>query len=170
DIKRRFKTVVDLGGGCGHIVKFLDQEICEEVIQTDVSERMLNRDSDKTYEVAVHRRVADEENLDFEPESLDVILSSLSLHWINDLPGALIQIARALKPDGVLLGALFGGDTLYELRKICLVDVSDVASLLSRAGLTLTTVDSEDIRVKYPSMFELMDDLSAMGENNAVLA
>ncbi|KXS10570.1 S-adenosyl-L-methionine-dependent methyltransferase [Gonapodya prolifera JEL478] len=187
DIKRRFKTVVDLGAGCGHVVKFLDKEICEEVIQTDISQQMLDRDKDKEYEVTIQRQVVDEENLSFEPDSLDVVLSSLSLHWVNDLPGALIQVNRALKPDGVLLGAMFGGDTLFELRTSLqlaeleregglsphvspMINVSDIAQLLSRAGFTLTTVDSEEIVVRYPSIFELMEDLGAMGESNAVIS
>lgn len=64
----------------------------------------------------VERRVVDEENLPFKENSLDAVISSLSMHWINDLPGAMIQIQRSLKPDGVFIAGLFGGDTLYELR------------------------------------------------------
>lgn len=68
------------------------------------------------YLVEVERRVVDEENLPFEENSLDAVVSSLSLNWVNDLPGALIQIKNSLKPDGVFIGAMFGGDTLFELR------------------------------------------------------
>ena len=62
------------------------------------------------------RMVVDEEALPFEPNSIDAVLTSLSLHWVNDLPGTLIQIQRSLKPDGAFIGAMFGGDTLFELR------------------------------------------------------
>jgi NADH dehydrogenase [ubiquinone] 1 alpha subcomplex assembly factor 5 len=66
--------------------------------------------------VPVERRVVDEENLPFPENSLECVVSSLSMHWINDLPGAMIQIQRSLKPDGVFIAGLFGGDTLFELR------------------------------------------------------
>jgi NADH dehydrogenase [ubiquinone] 1 alpha subcomplex assembly factor 5 len=66
--------------------------------------------------VPVERRVVDEEHLPFEENSLECVVSSLSMHWINDLPGAMIQIQRSLKPDGVFIAGLFGGDTLFELR------------------------------------------------------
>lgn len=79
-------------------------------------ENALNRDKDIPYEVEVERRVVDEENLPFAENSLDAVVSSLSLNWVNDLPGALIQIKNSLKPDGVFIGAMFGGDTLFELR------------------------------------------------------
>ncbi|SAL98377.1 hypothetical protein [Absidia glauca] len=166
DIKREFGTVVDLGAGC---------------------EQALNRDADQTYEVDVERRQVDEEYLPFEENSLEAVVSSLSLNWVNDLPGALIQIRQSLKPDGVFIGAMFGGDTLFELRTSIqlaeveresgisprvspMTDSSDISRLLSRAGFTLTTVDVDEIQVNYPSAFELMDDLKAMGESNAVLS
>lgn len=79
-------------------------------------EKALNRDKDVKYEVEVERRVVDEELLPFEENSLEAVVSSLSLNWVNDLPGALIQIKNSLKPDGVFIGAMFGGDTLFELR------------------------------------------------------
>lgn len=171
------------------------------------TEALLNRDKGRQYEVPVTRKVVDEEALPFEENSLDAVMSSLSLHWVNDLPGALIQIQRALKPDGVFIGAMLGGDTLYELRLVVrsfglasplkfkivpmprtslqlaemerqgglsarvspMTDVRDVANLLSRANFNLTTVDMDEIRVNYPSMFELLADLQLMGETNAVL-
>lgn len=82
----------------------------------DVIEKSLARDVDVPYEVEVERRVVDEELLPFEENSLEAVVSSLSLNWVNDLPGALIQIRNSLKPDGVFIGAMFGGDTLFELR------------------------------------------------------
>ncbi|KAK9722688.1 hypothetical protein K7432_002499 [Basidiobolus ranarum] len=186
DIKKRFHTIVDIGSGCGHVVKHLDEDIASKVIQCELSENMLHRDADITYDVEVERRVIDEEMLPFEENSLEAVVSSLSLHWVNDLPGALIQIRRALKPDGVFIGAMFGGDTLYELRTSLqlselereggisphvspMADSRDLGSLLSRAGFNLTTVDVDEIVVNYPSPMELMKDLQAMGESNAVM-
>ncbi|TPX56971.1 hypothetical protein PhCBS80983_g04158 [Powellomyces hirtus] len=188
DIKRRFSTVVDLGSGAGHIAKFVDKDMMDKLVMYDMSEKMLNRDNDvATYEVPVERVVGDEETLPFESNSVDAIISSLSLHWVNDIPGTLIQAQRALKPDGVFIAALFGGETLYELRTAMqlaeiereggvsphvspMTDIRDVAALLQRAGFNLITVDVDEIAVGYPSMFELMADLRAMGESNAIAA
>ncbi|OAA67144.1 methyltransferase type 11 [Niveomyces insectorum RCEF 264] len=120
------------------------------------------------------------------PGSFDLVLSSLSLHWTNNLPGVLAQIKRLLKPDAPFLGAMLGGDTLFELRTSLqlaeqerrgglsphmspLADVRDVGGLLQRAGFSMLTVDVDDIVVDYPDTFALMADLQAMGESNAVL-
>lgn len=113
-------------------------------------------------------------------------MSSLSLHWINDLPGVLSQINSILKPDSPFIGAMLGGDTLFELRTSLqladlerrgglsphvspLADVRDVGGLLQKAGFKMLTVDVDDIIVDYPDTFALMRDLQAMGENNAIL-
>src|SRR5208282_4703964 len=110
--------------------------------------------------------IADEEALPFAPESFDVVVSALSLHAVNDLPGALAQIRNALKPDGLFLAALFGGDTLRELRTAFAVgesevlggisprvapmaDVRDLGGLLQRAGFALPVADSEKTIVRY---------------------
>ncbi|KAG0163244.1 hypothetical protein DFQ28_000226 [Apophysomyces sp. BC1034] len=187
DIKREFNTVVDLGSGCGHIVKHVDQNMMKKLVMCDMSEAALRRDIDHTYEVEVERKVVDEEHLPFEQDSLEAVVSSLSMHWVNDLPGALIQIRQALRPDGVFVGAMFGGDTLFELRTSLqlaemeresgisphvspMTNSNDIARLLTRCGFTMTTVDVDEVHVNYPSAFELMDDLRAMGENNAVLS
>ncbi|GJJ69721.1 NADH dehydrogenase [ubiquinone] 1 alpha subcomplex assembly factor 5 [Entomortierella parvispora] len=186
DIKREFNEVVELGSGSGHIAKHVDLDMMKKLIMCDMSETMLNRDKDVEYEVPVERRVVDEENLPFKENSLDAVISSLSMHWINDLPGAMIQIQRSLKPDGVFIAGLFGGDTLYELRTSLqlaeqdreggisprispMADSRDLGSLLSRAGFTLTTVDVDEVTVNYPSALELMQDLRAMGESNAII-
>ena len=113
-------------------------------------------------------------------------MSSLSLHWINDLPSTLRQMNNVLKPDAPLLACMFGGDSLFELRTSLqladldrrggvsthvspLADVRDVGGLLQSAGFKLLTVDVDDIVVGFPDIFSLMQDLQAMGENNAVL-
>ncbi|CAG8447483.1 5182_t:CDS:10 [Dentiscutata heterogama] len=187
DIKRKYDTIVDLGSGCGHIVKHMDRDISNKLVMCDMSEKMLERDKNIKYDVEVERIVVDEELLPFEKNSLEAVISNLSLHWVNDLPGTMIQIQKSLKPDGLFLASMFGGDTLFELRTSMqlaelerehgvsprvspMVDIRDVGSLLSRSGFALTTIDVDDIIVNYPSMFELIVDLKAMGESNAVLA
>ena len=158
--------------------------------------------------VEIERRVMDEEFLQFEENSLDCVVSIGALHWTNDLPGSLIQIRKALKPDGVFIGAICGGDTLFELRtslqlaeqereggisarispmagehvsravhrssyltlsRLPTTESSDMASLLSRAGFNIPTIDVDDVAVAYPSMYELFHDLRDMGESNAII-
>jgi len=137
--------------------------------------------------MAIERQVLQSpETLPYGPETFDAVLSSLSLHWINDLPSVLKQINQVLKPDSPFLGVMFGGDSLYELRTSLqlaeqdrrggvsthtspLADVRDMGGLLQQAGFNLLTVDVDDIVIDYPSMFALMRDLQAMGESNAVL-
>ncbi|KAJ2899951.1 hypothetical protein IWW38_000749 [Coemansia aciculifera] len=187
DIKRRYHTVVEIGAGCGHLAKAVDEDMMDRLIMCDMAETALDRDIDATeYEVKVERRIVDEEAPVFDPASLDAVVSSLSMHWVNDLPGMLIQIRKALVPDGVFIGAMFGGDSLFELRTALqladverdggiaarvspLTDTRDVGSLLSRAGLTLSTIDVDNIVVNYPSMLHLVSDINAMGEGNAVV-
>jgi SAM-dependent methyltransferase len=128
---------------------------------------------------------ADEEALPFALETFDLIVSVLSLHAINDLPGALVQIRRALKPDGLFLAALFGGETLQELRDAFaagesetiggvsprvspFADVRDLGGLLQRAGFALPVADVERTTVRYESIDRLFADLRALGETNAL--
>jgi len=129
--------------------------------------------------------VGDEESLPFAAESLDLIIAPLTLHWVNDLPGTLIQMRRALKPDGLMLAALFAGTTLQELRT-CLTnaevettgglspriapmaDLRDLGGLLQRAGLALPVADREVIPVQYGNPMRLLADLRAMGESNVM--
>ena len=125
----------------------------------------------------------DLERLPLKPESLDLAVSALALQSVNDLPGALVQIRRALKPDGLFLGAMLGGKTLQELRAVLteveseiyggvsprvapFADVRDMGGLLQRAGLALPVADSDAITVRYDNLFALMADLRAMGATN----
>jgi SAM-dependent methyltransferase len=129
--------------------------------------------------------VADEEALPFAPGSLDLAVSLLSLQGVNDLPGALVQIRRALKSDGLFVGALFGGATLQELRQSFaqaeseidggvsprvapFLDLRDAGSLLQRAGFALPVTDIEPVTVRYRHPLLLMRDLRAMGLTNAL--
>lgn len=126
-----------------------------------------------------------EEELPFGKDSLDFIGSFLTLHTANDLPGALIQINYALRPDGLFLGAMFGGETLYELRQAMIhtetrlkggvtprvmpfADKQQMGALLQRAGFALPVVDSDIIEVTYNSLHDLLYDVRGMGESNVV--
>jgi SAM-dependent methyltransferase len=131
------------------------------------------------------RAAADEESLPFADGSLDLVTSALALQFVNDLPGTLIQIRRALKPDGLLLAALVGGDSLAELREAIAVaeseieegvsphiapfaDVRELGALLQRAGFALPVIDNERLIVRYDSVFALMHDLRRMGATNVL--
>lgn len=155
----------------------------------DTSPALLHRDADHPFndELNIERTVVpDLETLPYEANTFDAVLSSLSIHWVNNLPAMLAQVNHMLKPDCPFIAAMFGGDTLFELRTSLqladferrggvsprvspLADVRDVGGLLNKAGFKLLTVDVEDIVVEFPDSFALMQDLQAMGENNAVL-
>jgi SAM-dependent methyltransferase len=132
------------------------------------------------------RIVADLEALPFAAESLDLVVSAFALQTVNDLPGTLIQIRRALKPDGLLLAALLGGDTLAELRESFAVaesemtggvsprvapfaDVRDMGALMQRAGFALPVTDADRVIVRYASPLALMADLRRMGATNPLV-
>jgi SAM-dependent methyltransferase len=129
--------------------------------------------------------IADEERLPFRDASLDLVVSALALQFVNDLPGALVQIRRALKPDGLFLAALVGGDTLAELRQAFataeaeieggasprvapFADVRTMGALLQRAGFTLPVTDVDRVVARYDSPLRLMHDLRRMGATNVL--
>jgi NADH dehydrogenase [ubiquinone] 1 alpha subcomplex assembly factor 5 len=179
EIRRAFPVALDLGGHGGVVTQALaGRGGIEIMVETDLSFALARRGG-------ALRVVADEEFLPFAPGAFDLIASGLSLHWVNDLPGALIQIRQALKPDGLLLVSLLGGETLHELRAALLeaeaeetggaaprvspfADLRDAGALLQRAGFALPVVDADTITVSYPSALALMRDLRAMGEANAL--
>ncbi|ROW17011.1 hypothetical protein VPNG_01236 [Cytospora leucostoma] len=203
DIKRHFPRVLDLGANTCNVARALTRENPDpdparpispplaaritELVAADPSYAQLHRDADLPFnkDLAITRQVlADEESLPYGPGSFDLVLSSMSLHWINDLPGILTQINHILRPDCPFIGAMLGGDTLFELRTSLqlaeqerrgglsprvspLADVRDVGGLMQRAGFKMLTVDIDDIVVDYPNTFELMQDLQLMGESNA---
>ncbi len=130
---------------------------------------------------------ADEEMLPFREASLDAVVSALALQFVNDLPGTLVQIRRALKPDGLFLAALLGGETLTELRQSFaaaeseveggisprvapFADLRDLGALLQRAGFALPVTDADRLVVRYDTAFALMQDLRRMGATNALAA
>ena len=128
---------------------------------------------------------ADEEALPFRDASLDLVVSALTLQFVNDLPGTLIQIRRALRPDGLFLAAMIGGDSLAELREAFaqaeaeveggvsprvapFADLRDLGALLQRAGFALPVTDVDRLTVRYASPLALMHDLRRMGASNAL--
>lgn len=183
DVKRTFPLALDIGCHGGEVAKTLDTPLgkrggIETLLQCDPSPAMAKKAGGISF-------AADEEFLPVKHHAVDLILSNLSLHWANDLPGALVQIRQALKPDGLFLAAALGESTLYELRESLmaaemeiemgmsprvspLATVQDLGNLLQRAGFALPVVDSDTITVSYPDMFKLMKDLRGMGENGAV--
>ncbi|CAG2161764.1 unnamed protein product [Oppiella nova] len=186
DIKRHFPLVVDFGSQKGLIAKNLSNETYDTLICCDSSHKCLQRieglDGIETISVVID----EEEGLPFRDNSIDLVISSLSMHWINDLPKAFAQIHRCLKSDGVFIGAMFGGQTLFELRSSLqmaeqereggfgphvspFITAQDMGSLLTRSGYNLITVDTDEIKVNYPTIFELMYDLKGMAENNALV-
>jgi len=182
-ILRDFPITVDLGARNGALASVLSDSPARArigfLVETDLSARMLAGRTGA-------RVVLDEERLPFAPASLDLVVSLLAMQWTNDLPGALIQIRRALRPDGLFLGAVFGGATLNELRHSLLraeaeirggaglrispfMDPVDGAGLLQRAGLAEPVTDVDRLTVRYRHPLELLRDLRAMGETNALL-
>ena len=150
---------------------------------TDAVRRVLAASGKVANIIGADSVAADEEALPFAETSLDLVVSALSLQFVNDLPGTLIQIRRALKADGLLLAALIGGETLIELREAFaaaeseieggvsprvapFADIRELGALLQRAGFALPVVDTDRLTVRYPSVFALMHDLRRMGASN----
>jgi NADH dehydrogenase [ubiquinone] 1 alpha subcomplex assembly factor 5 len=179
DVRRTFPLALDLGCHGDEVGEALgDSKNVGRLVRCDLG-----------IGFARHARgpvlVADEEALPFAAASIDLVLSAMDLHWVNDLPGTLIQIGRILKPDGLFLGAMLGGATLWQLRQSLaaaeseiegglsarvspFADLRDAAGLLQRAGLALPVADSETIEVEYDDALSLMRELGAMGEANLV--
>ncbi|HEX7760970.1 MAG TPA: methyltransferase domain-containing protein [Caulobacteraceae bacterium] len=182
-IQRQFPLAVDLGARNGAFARALAASDASAkvgtLIEADLSPAMLAGR-------AGPRLVLDEERLPFADASLDLAVSSLALHWANDLVGALIQLRRALKPDGLFIGAILGGATLTELRQALLqaeaelapgvgprvspfADAYDGAALLQRAGFALPVSDVDRVTVRYAHPLKLLADLRAMGETNVLM-
>ncbi len=180
-VNREFAVALDLGARDGGLARILaERPGTVRVIAAEPATRFLAG-------APGPRVAADPELLPFADASFDLILSNLALHWTADLPGALVQLRRALKPDGLLLAAMFGGSTLVELRTALFeaelaeeggvsprvspaIELADAAALLQRAGHALPVADSETITVSYPDLLALLRDLRGMGETNALAA
>lgn len=179
DIRRTFPLALDLGCHGDEVASALgDRSSVEHLIRADLGFGFARRARGPAL-------VADEEALPFAAGRFDLVLSAMDLHWVNDLPGALIQIRRILKPDGLFLGAMLGGATLWQLRQALaaaesevegglsprvspFADLRDAAGLLQRTGFALPVADSETIEVEYENALSLMRELGAMGESNLV--
>ncbi|MEM7745321.1 MAG: methyltransferase domain-containing protein [Pseudomonadota bacterium] len=176
DVTRRFEQPVLIGSGGG--------VIAEVVAPITGPIRVIERAPARAAAAGVNP-ASTLDPLPLEPESADLIISALELHWANDLVGQLIQMRRALKPDGLLIAALFGGETLAELRASLaeaevavtgglspriapMAELRDLGALLQRAGFAMPVADSERVRTSYPDVRSLMRDLRAMGETNAM--
>jgi SAM-dependent methyltransferase len=187
-VLRRFECAVDLGTPSDAVRAVLAASgKVGTVVAADALlslPRMRGKAGDA---VSLVRAVAaDEEALPFRDASLDLVVSALALQFVNDLPGTLVQVRRALKPDGLLLAALIGGDTLIELRQafaaaeaeiedgispriIPFADVREMGALLQRAGFALPVTDVDRLTVRYDSAIALMHDLRRMGATNPMV-
>ena len=179
-VQRNFSSVLDLGTALPDVATRLRQALpAATLLRASPIEAAVGHGS----WLGV---VADEEALPFRPEQFDLAVSLLALHAVNDLPGAMVQIRRALKPDGLFLACLLGGQTLIELREVLFTaeleltggasprvapfsDLRDLGGLLQRAGFALPVTDIEPLVVRYDSPFGLFADLRAMGSTNVLV-
>lgn len=179
-VQRRFPVALDLGAHHGVLGREMGRlPSVETLISTDPSADLLSG-------APGHRVVAPLDMLPFGEASLDLVVSGLALQLVDDLPGTLVQIRRALKPDGLLLAALLGGRTLTELREAWLAaeaemlggasprvapfaDVRDLGGLLQRAGFALPVTDSDIVTVTYETPLALMRDVKGMGASNMLV-
>ncbi|WP_185983694.1 methyltransferase domain-containing protein [Aureimonas mangrovi] len=179
-VQRRFDIGMDLAGHRG--------ELAGHIAAGGQVEWLVRVERDPLWlEGSALAIVADEEALPLADESVDLVLSNLSLHLTNDTPGTFVQIRRALKPDGLFLAAMLGGETLTELRQSLIVaeaeiaggaaprvlpfvELRDAGALLQRTGFALPVIDQDRLTVRYDTMFELMADLRAMGMANILTA
>lgn len=180
-VSREFERVLCLGAYHGVIADALPPAIpASGVTFMETSPALLAR-------CPGMRVCADEEALPFRDGAFDLVVSALSLHLVNDLPGALVQIRRALKPDGLFLAAVLGGGTLGELREAFMAaeieveggasprvapmaEIRDYGALLQRAGFAMPVADTDVVEVTYPSPLALMRDVRDMGAANALAA
>ena len=187
DVKRSFDVAIDVGCGRGHVSKHLFDDIVSNLILVDPIQRNLDHAVLPDGFMKITKVLGDEEGeaggLPFEDNSANLILSCLNLHWVNNLPAVFAKFMSILRPDGVVIGNMFAGETLFELRSSLFIAESereggfsphispfirpqDLGSLLNRAGFNMITIDADEVVVRYPSMFELLYDLKGMGENN----
>ena len=181
-VERRFEVAVALDDDTGAIATMLGRSgKVATVLATGTVAAAGGGDA-----TACRRIAADAERLPLAPGSVDLVISALTLQWVNDLPGALVQIRRALRPDGLFLAALPGGETLGELRRafadaelavrggisprvLPFADIRDMGDLLRRAGFALPVCDSDRLVVRYDDARGLFADLRAMGATNTLV-
>lgn len=183
-IRRDFPLALDIGCHTGRLARrLMEGGKIGRIIGIDTSPAMVAAARSQ----GIEAEQADYFDLPFPEASVDAIFSAVSLHWVNDLPGLMMRLRHHLKPDGLMMLALPGGDTLMELRN-CLAeaeseilggmtprvmpmaDIRDLGGLIGRAGLALPVADSDTITVTFPTPFDLLRDLRGMGEQNALTA
>ncbi|KAH3664237.1 hypothetical protein OGAPHI_004589 [Ogataea philodendri] len=208
-LKTPFTSIMDFGCNSGNF----ERQLCEsrpdddkrwrddkhlvrskigKIYMVDSSKSMLEKHSDETFNslLNIQRVNADEEQYSHPvlqtSDMFNVIISNLSLHWINDLPTVFQNLYSSLQPNGCFIGSMFAGDTLFELRSALqmaelercgelsprvspFVESADVATLMKNAGFQMLTIDVEEIIVEYPDVLSLMKDLQLMGESNSIL-
>ncbi|KAI6193763.1 Methyltransf-11 domain-containing protein [Aphelenchoides besseyi] len=185
DLTKFNDVCVDLGCGAGFIAPHLVKENVGVLIQCDISDQMVKQSRGAPNdEFPTLRIVADEENVPFHKNSVDLVLSSLAAHWINDLPGWFRRCFEILRPDGAMIGSLLAGETIHEVRVSLqlaemerlgglaahvspFVKPQDIGSLMNRGGFDMVTLDLEEIEIGYPNLFALLYDLQSMAESNA---
>jgi len=183
DLTQFSPVCLDIGCGAGHIAPHVFKENVGCLIQADMSAAMVAR-SKVSEEVPTLKVICDEELVPFKANSIDLVVTSLSAHWINDLPAWFRRCHDILRPDGAIIGAMFSGDTLFELRcslQLAEIErlggvgshispfaqVQDIGSLMNRAGFDMITLDADELVVGYPHMFALLYDLQGMAESSA---
>lgn len=203
DIKRTegFPLALDIGSGSGQIYEAICSDDAFEgeggiggvrkLVMLDSSDGMLNfkniEDVEGSHRCGAYKLHADEEDiLPFPDGTFDLVMSSQSIHWVNDLPKLFREVFRVLKPDGCFMFSMIGGATLPELRITLtlaelereggvgahvgpFVELSDVGALMQNAGFSLPTIDIDTVKISYPNAFVLMEHLQRMGEGNASL-
>lgn len=184
------RAILNLGVCSGLIVKNINPKQVKFLVDCDISLARIHRSRTSNSMLMpkfpiVHVR-ADEELLPFKPQLFDLAVSCLNLHWVDDLAGTFRQVHTSLRDDSPFIGSLLGGDTLHELRSsLHLAEIErmsscsnhcapkttgqDVAGLLQATGYKLITVDISEMKIRYPSIFELMFDLQGMGESNSAV-
>jgi len=177
DVQRRFSSALLIGGAGYEDVVF--ERRPERLVVGDIAARRIGEDRRDAV-------VFDEEAIPFAGQGFDLVVGLLTLHWVNDLPGALIQINRALKPDGLFLAVMLGAGTLDELRSAWMkaelevhggasprvspfADVRSLGGLLQRAGFALPVIDTDRVTATYSDAIRLMREVRGMGEANALV-
>tara|TARA_B100000989_G_C19514126_1_gene460713 strand:- start:528 stop:1451 length:924 start_codon:yes stop_codon:yes gene_type:complete len=182
-MRRDFDLCLDIGAHDGRLAQhFAWLGKIGHIIHTDPAEKFAI--ANKKYGPGVVHALGE---LPYKAESFDAVFSCLALHWVDDLPGLILQARQLLKPNGLLLVSLLGGNSLTELKQSLaeaeqnitggfsprcapMADIRDIGGLMGRAGLALPVADSDRLTVNYPHIFKLMRDLRGMGEQNALLA
>ncbi|ODN99215.1 hypothetical protein I350_07374 [Cryptococcus amylolentus CBS 6273] len=184
DLKVPPSSIMELSAHAGQLTQILQDVLADEVPGQGQHESQ-GRPPPERIQASPSNLLAHPE---IEPlkEQVEAVVSSGGLQWVGDIVGGLTQVRHLLKPDGVFVGAVFGGDTLFEMRTSLqlaeqeirggianrvspMINPTDAPSLMNRAGFSSVTVDVEDLTINYPSMWELMADLRDMGESNAIL-